>query len=352
MIAWGADRDVMQAVLKIERWDSLEYVASVETGACEMFLDYPQRVHSNTNMIPNLTKAGLSSIMFQTFGKDGNRSAGAAIRRIRMLAARDHYEHQQYGAHDAALESMVESMPEVGEAEEEMTGREFDDKTTATIKASVQDLQSKQTQLKEGVDGLHEKFESISGGFATAGVNGERILQVLETSTAKIDDDVSSIAAQCADMQGAVVGVADTISTLQLYAQTVAEQKETIAKQKKDNDRLRNEKGNVTHDNNILQAEIVKLTNINKRECKKYEEKIAAMDADKDIIEEENETLKATIATLETEKKTLDEEHRALVAELVAQLRESRRVMSLLVASEWSQDLLQAHKRARPNDDA
>ena len=335
----------MRAVLAMERWECLEYTASVDTGAAELFLVYPgtMRVNSNT-LTDKLEAVGLTSVTVQTFGNDGNRLAGASIQRIRMLAARDQHEYALHGAHDGALERKVKQLQD---DDAKAAARELDEKTQKAQQKSLQDIEVIKAKVIvcPSKDDMDKKFETVYNGFAAVEGNNERILQVLETSTAKIDDEVYSIAVKCADTHGVITDVAGAIRVLQLQERTVDALNKTIKAQTDANNRLRNEKGLGTRTINLLEARI------NMMEADFAQDK-ADLTAEKDAAVVKQNELAIENEALVAKNMALTAEKDEIMKEFIEQARESRETIKLLKSAAWAQECLQAHKRARPNDDA
>ena len=190
-----------------------------ETGVAECFMEFSEQVRSNTvrDMVAEL---GAFCISVVTFPKnDADLSAASAVNRVRDVAKSDGFVEVMRGTCTPRLMKKADELA-AAEAEERIkaAGKEFDEKTAAAIKMSVD-------ETKDGV-------ARIASGMATK----DGVAQIASGMATK--DGVAQIASVMATKDGLsrLTGIAKEVKeTVMVHGQA---QKFTIKRLNKDRDQL------------------------------------------------------------------------------------------------------------------
>ena len=168
-MAWHATKDIVGKVYALYEWKTVEYFLDIAQGVCAFYLELPHGRQVNTNTLKDgLEGLGLGSITMDTFPKDGNKTAAAALFRMRNIAkTKGNFMMGMDGEHDPTLWQNLEG--EFRAASLKLYGGgaadpELDAKLTAAMKLSMAE-QTAQLQGsmagKSDVEGIREATAGI-----------------------------------------------------------------------------------------------------------------------------------------------------------------------------------------------
>ena len=127
-------------------------VHNEETGVAECFMEFSEQVRTNT-VRDKVAELGAFCINVATFQKnDGNFSAASALNRVRDVVKSDGFVEVVRGTCTARLMKKADELAAI-EAEKlrQAAGKEFDEKTAAAIKLSLEETKESMSQVQENM---------------------------------------------------------------------------------------------------------------------------------------------------------------------------------------------------------
>ena len=256
-MGWSGTRDIVDRVYELHAWRRAESFLDNTQGVCTFFLEVPQTATQlNTNTLTDKLEAlGLSSIVIETFPGDHNKTAAAAVFRMRNIILRSDGEWRQCGEHDKTLmrHLLTEQASAMGIGSSGgggasfMSDAEFDSKTQAGFAASLKDLRSASDNIgtvandirtdmlrKPDLDDVRDSVDTAAAGIRD--VVGD-VRQAVVSSTADMlrRPDIAALEASISINQKTIDEFQLTIHNLQrnakLDANTIFDQKTKIDQQ-------------------------------------------------------------------------------------------------------------------------
>ena len=215
-MAWHATPAIIDTVRSTRTWHCSEFFLDLAQGVCSLYLNLPKGVQLNTNTLTDdLELLGLGSITIETFPNDDNKTAAAAIFRMRNIIKKGDYLTGANGEHDKSLmrHLLTEQTSALGIGSSGsgggrfMSDAEFDGKTQAGFAASLKDLRSASDNIgtvandirtdmlrKPDLDDVKQSVDVAVAGIRDVVVDATADLASkldIETLTQKVDDNKS-----------------------------------------------------------------------------------------------------------------------------------------------------------------
>ena len=178
-MAWHATPEIIGQAQALYQWKTVEYFIDLAQGVCALYLELPQGKQVNTNTLTDaLVGLGLGSVTMDTFPKDGNKAAAAALFRMRNIAKKSKFVMGNDGDHDASLWQQLDG--EFKADALKLYGRgggggaasaEETEKIQAAMKLSI----AEQTERLQGSMAGKDEVKAISQKMDTTAERTERI---------------------------------------------------------------------------------------------------------------------------------------------------------------------------------
>ena len=213
-MAWHATPAIIDTVRSMRTWHCSEFFLDLAQGVCSLYLNLPKGVQLNTNTLTDdLELLGLGSITIETFPNDDNKTAAAAIFRMRNIIKKGDYLTGANGEHDKSLmrHLLTEQTSALGIGSSGsgggrfMSDAEFDGKTQAGFAASLKDLRSASDNIgtvandirtdmlrKPDLDDVKQSVDVAVAGIRDVVVDATADIASkldIETLTQKVDDN-------------------------------------------------------------------------------------------------------------------------------------------------------------------
>ena len=211
-----------------------------EAESGEFFIEFEEYVWSH-KLIESFQSQGACQVTTITFANnDGGESAANALARIMTAAQKRSGEGFSRGACTPALYTKVHAKMEEAHRREQLSAKEFDEKTSAAIKLSLE---------SQAV-----KLEAIEGG--------------MQSHAVKLESVENNMQSQAVDIVDIKQGVCNVIPD---YQNEIKSLKEALAHKTKLCDRIEGQKGRLTMEINKLKWELGEKSDEN---CSLIREKI------------------------------------------------------------------------------
>jgi len=132
-------------------------VHNEKTGVAECFMEFSEQVRTNT-VRDKVAELGAFCINVATFQKnDGNFSAASALNRVRDVVKSDGFVEVVRGTCNAKLMKKADELATIeAEKRRQTAGKEFDEKTAAAIKLSLEETKESMSQVQENMATVKE----------------------------------------------------------------------------------------------------------------------------------------------------------------------------------------------------
>jgi len=226
---------------------AVKYMAAAfnkEVQSGEFFLEFEDCV-DGAKVIEGFHALGAGQVCIDTFGKDGGESAANALLRIMTLQGQTGLQVSR-GSCPKALQDKVEAKQKAAVQQALLSSREFDEKTAAALKASLDGHTVKLELLEDGMHAIGDCMESQK-------VKLEAMEGGMEFQKVKLEAMEGGIVSQKVDIVDIKQGVCNVIPD---YQNEIRNLKEALAHKTKLCDRIEGQKGRLTMEINRLKWEL------------------------------------------------------------------------------------------------
>jgi hypothetical protein len=223
----------------------MEAAFNKETGSGEFFMEFADKVREN-KLVGSFKSQGAGQVVPVTFPhNDGDSSAVDAL--LRILAQQDEtgYSYTR-GVLPDTLKNKIEAKKKAAAQQALLSSREFDEKTAAALKASLDGHTVKLELLEDGMHAIGDCMESQK-------VKLEAMEGGMEFQKVKLEAMEGGIVSQKVDIVDIKQGVCNVIPD---YQNEIRNLKEALAHKTKLCDRIEGQKGRLTMEINRLKWEV------------------------------------------------------------------------------------------------
>jgi len=229
---------------------AVKYMAAAfnkEVQSGEFFLEFEDCV-DGAKVIEGFHALGGGQVCIDTFGKDGGESAANALLRIMTLQGQTGLQVSR-GSCPKALQDKVEAKQKAAAQQALLSSREFDEKTAAALKASLDGHTVKLELLEDGMHAIGDCMESQK-------VKLEAMEGGMEFQKVKLEAMEGGIVSQKVDIVDIKQGVCNVIPD---YQNEIRNLKEALVRKTAACDTIEGKLGHKTRVINQQDAYIVKL---------------------------------------------------------------------------------------------
>ena len=188
----------------------MEYILDMAQGVCALYLELEQGAQLNTNTLTDdLERLGLGSVSVDTFPNDDNKSAAAAIFRMRNIAKKSNYVTGTLGPHaDSLMRNLLKEFVAAfgGAGAAAYDTKKDDPELQEAIRASLAEQTDQLASTLAGkpdVEALSQKVETGAEQMAEATTHLREATAGIDANMAR-KEDTDALRGQLTEMQAAL----------------------------------------------------------------------------------------------------------------------------------------------------
>lgn len=222
----------------------IKYMLAVfnkEAESGEFFIEFEEYVWSH-KLIASFHLQGACQVTAITFAhNDGGESAANALARIMTAAQKKSGEGFSRGACTPALYTKVHAKMEEAHRREQLSAKEFDEKTSAAIKLSLESQAVKLEVIEGGMQSQAVKLESVENNMQSQAVDIVDIKQGVchvipdyQNEIKTLKDALNKKRAACDTIEGKLAHKTRVINQQDAYIAVLEEEKQAWSREKAD----------------------------------------------------------------------------------------------------------------------
>jgi hypothetical protein len=223
-----------------------------EAESGEFFLEFEDYIWEH-KLVESFQLQGAGQVNTITFAhNDGGDSASNALLRILASQEKTGITYSR-GTCPPALLAKVQAKQAAARAAAVSTSKEFDEKTLAVIKQSLEDNKEAMIKVENGMQSQVVKLDGIENGMQSQVVKLDGIENGMQSQVVKLDGIENGMQSQVVKLDGIQDGVCNVIPD---YQREIVKLREALAHKTKLCDRIEGQKGRLTMEINKLKWEL------------------------------------------------------------------------------------------------